>query len=172
MEGEREFEMIVELPQDVSVDFYKRFGRFLDEDLSQLRSLFCELLSLERVAFSLEIVAPEGVISDIEEYLNEHQYSTYCLLESFEKGDESNDYYPQELYDEFPNETIVWALTYVSTREEFVHLAELAEGLSCDVHEDCDPRAALRGLLYGYSIKNILGFIEQEEECDSNAQGR
>lgn len=172
MEGEREFDMNIELPQDISDDFFERFGCFLDEDLSQIRSYFSELLSFKRAAFSLEIAAPIRVISEIEKNLNEHQYSTYNQLDLVEKGDENKDYYPQGLFDEYPNEIMGATLLCVSYREEFIHLTELAgsDSLSGDVHIDCDSRHALRGLLYGYDIKNIVGFIEQDRQCDSSAQ--
>lgn len=174
MEGEVEYDMSVELPQDISDDFFERFGNFLDEDLNQIESYFSELLSMKRAAFSLEIAAPIGVISEIEKYLNEHQYSTYNQVDLVEKGDENRDYYPQELFDEYPNEIMGATLLYVSYREEFIHLARVAENvpLSCSIHNGCDPRAALRGLLYGYDINNIVGFIEQDEQCDSSAQRR
>ena len=163
MEGEIEYDMSIELPQDISDDFFERFKGFLDEDLDQIRSYFSELLSFKRATFSLEIAAPIEVISEIEKYLNEYQYLTYNQVHFVEKGDENIDHYPQELFDEYPNETMGAALLYVSHREEFIHLAELVESvpLACDIHNGCDPRAALRGLLYGYDIKNIIGFIEQ-----------
>ncbi len=163
MEGEMEYDMDVELPQDISDDFFEKFKLFLDEDLNQIKSYFSELLSFKRATFSLEIAAPIKVISEIEKYLVEHQYSTYNQVDFVERGDENIDCFPQEMFDEYPNEIMGATLLYVSFKEEFIHLAELVENvpLSCDIHDGCDPRGALRGLLYGYNIKNIIGFIEQ-----------
>lgn len=172
MEGEMEYDMNIELPQDISDDFFERFKGFLDEDLDQIRSYFSELLSFKRAAFSLEIAAPIRVISEIEKYLVEHQYLTYNQVDFVERGDENIDYFPQEMFDEYPNEIMGATLLYVSYREEFIHLAGLVESvpLSCHIHDGCDPRAGLRGLLYGYDIKNIIGFIEQTN--DNSAQSR
>lgn len=163
MEGEVVFDVSIELPKDISDDFSERFEGFLDEDSNQIRSYFSELLSFKRAAFSLEIAAPIRVMSEIVKYLDECQYLTYNQLDFVERGDENIDYYPQELFDEYPNEIMGASLLYVSLREEFIHLAKLIENvpLSCHAHDCCDPRAALRGLLYGYSVKSIIGFIEQ-----------
>jgi hypothetical protein len=164
IEGEAEFDLNIELPQDLSDDFFEKFKGFLDEELNQIKSYFSQLLSFKRAAFSLEIAAPIRVLYEIEKYLDEYQYLTYNQVDLVEKGDENKDLYPQELFDEYPTEIMGATLLYVSLREEFIHLAELVENvpLSCDIHDDCSPRAALRGLLYGYDIKNIVGFIEQE----------
>ena len=70
---------------------------------------------------------------------------------------------PQELFDENPSDILVATVIYISLRKEFIHLAEIAEKspLCCGLHEDCDPKSALKGLLFGYQVKNIIGFIAQ-----------
>ena len=90
-------------------------------------------------------------------------YKQWCRLEPGSAIPEDDKETAQELFDEYPNEIMGATLLYVSLREEFIHLAELVENvpLSCHYHDRCDPRAALRGLLYGYDIRSIIGFIEQ-----------
>ena len=163
MEGEYKFDIEINLPKDISEDFYQEYGEFIDESLKQIQSYFSELLSLNRYIFSLEIAAPMKVLYEIERYLNNYQYLTYNQIDLAEEGDENKDFIPQELFEKHPDEFIGVSILYISFREEFIHLAKLIENFpfSCDEHEICDTRAMLRGLLYGYNIKNIIGFIEQ-----------
>ena len=164
MEGEMRFDKVIPLPEDISKEFHNNFKEFLDEGKESIYSYFKELLTFKRCVFSLEIGAPVRVIHEIDKFLQKNGYITYNDIDIVEKGDENKDYFPQELFEKYPNEIMGATLLYISYRDEFIHLAKLAENapLSCNVHENCYPRAALRGLLYGYSIQNIINFIEQE----------
>ncbi len=163
MNGENEFNIEINPPKDISDLFYNKFYEFLDEDMEQIKSYFSELLLFKRSVFSLEIAAPIKVIHEIEKFLNDNRYLTYNQFDFVTKGDENIDFFPQDLFDKYPNEIMGATVLYISLRNEFIHLAELVENipLSCDLHKGCDPRAALKGLLLGYQIKNIIGFIEQ-----------
>lgn len=166
MEGEIISSPKLELPQNVSISLYDKFKEFLDEDLEQIKSYFNELLTYKRAVISLEIAAPISVLYEIEKYLNENQYLTYNQINFVTKGDENKEFFPQELFDKYPDKIMGSTILFISYRNEFIHLAELVENvpLSCDIHEDCDPRAALRGLIYGYHINNIIGFIQQNSQ--------
>jgi hypothetical protein len=69
LEGEREFDLSIKLPQDISVDFFERFGNFLRADLNEVKAYFSELLSFKRATFKLVMHAPMRVISEIEKHL-------------------------------------------------------------------------------------------------------
>jgi len=68
-----------------------------------------------------------------------------------------------ELFNEFPNEIMGASLIYISLRPEFIHIARIIENFptGCFEHNNCDTRAAVKGLLLGYNVKNIIGFIQQ-----------
>ena len=163
MEGEVYFSQTIKAPKDVSEDFFDRFGEFLDETKSQIKSCFSELLSFKRAVFSLEIAAPIKQLHEIERFLKKHGYQTWNKIDGVEKNDENREFFPQELFNRYPNEIMGASLLFISCRTEFIYLAKLAEHISCSIPERGDPRAAFRGLLYGYCIQNIIGFIEQKK---------
>jgi hypothetical protein len=165
MEGEVNFHNEILVPEDISNELYDKFKEFFDENQKNFNSYFCELLSFKRCAFSLEIAAPIKVIHEIDKFLKQNGYITYNDINFVEKGDENMDVFPQDLFEKYPNEVMGATSLYISYRHEFVHLAKIVENvpLECDQHEQCDPRAALKGLLYGYSIPNIINFIDQDD---------
>ena len=163
MEGERKFRMNFKLPEDISEIFYKKYNEFLSENKDQIKFYFSELLEMKRPLFSIELAAPIKIIQDMENLLIEKRYHIYNKIKLFHEEDKNYENYPQEVFDKYPNEVIVNSIIYISLRSEFIHLAELVENttFSCDIHDICDARATLKGLIHGYQIKNIIGFIEQ-----------
>ena len=165
MEHERVFTQIPPVPQDISQDLLDHYREILGIEERSLRNLFQELLSFKRAVFSFEICGPVETLYEIDRYLKDNDYLTYCQIEHVEEGDENCEYLPEDLFSRYPGKTLGAALICISLREEFIHLIKMAEEypLACNDHEICDPRAALRGLLYGYALKNIIGFIEEDE---------
>jgi hypothetical protein len=162
MEGERTFDNPITLPKDISVDFYNKFQKFIDEDLHNVQNYFKELLTFKRSLFSIEIGAPIKILNDIEIFLRQHGYIVYNQIDIVHR-DENDDFIDQNLFNEYPNEQIGATMIYVSYRNEFIHIAKILENIpfSCIEHEDCEPYHTLKGLLHGYSIPNIINFIDK-----------
>ena len=49
---------------------------------------------------------------------------------------------------------------YISLHEAFIEVADLIEGMRWS----SDLRDALYGLLFGYSVRNIIGYLEQPDK--------
>ena len=100
----------------------------------------------------------------MEKYLKKNGYFVWNDIEFVEKGDEKEEFFPQELFDQHPDEPMIACMMFVSYREDFVHVAQIVESsiYFCADHDNCDPRGILRGLLYGYGVWNIIGFMEQQ----------
>ena len=160
--AERDFNNPIPMPKDISEDFYERFNRFLNDSADDIRGYFNELLTFKRCAFSLEFGCPARIAQEMEKFLKENRYFVWNDMEFVEKGDENEEYFDQELFDQYPDEPMVACMMFVSYREDFVHVAQIVENsiYFCADHDNCDPRGILRGLLYGYGVENIVGFFE------------
>ena len=162
--AEKQFDTQCPMPKDISEGFYERFNRFLDDSADDIKGYFREMLTFKRCVFSLEFGRTVRIAKLMERYLKENGYFVWNDLEFVEKGDENEELFPQELFDEYPDESMVACMMFVSYREDFVHVAQIVENsiYFCGDHDNCDPRGILRGLLYGYGVRNIVGFVEQQ----------
>ena len=148
MEGEREFTNVVRVPDDVSDGLFHILSGFTDEDRNSVANYFSELRSFKRAGFKIEIAAPIVAIHQAEAMLTNADYSIFVSMD-FDLFDEDR----LELMKDYPEDQIVSACLYVSLHDEFIEVAKL---IDVGIHPQ-----VLSGLLYGYKIQNIIGFLDQ-----------
>ena len=148
MEGEREFDIKIQIPTDVSKELFELTADFISENDKEVSNLFNELLTFKRAAFMIEIASPIRVVAAVDELLLGAGYQVFISMD-FEPVDEIKN----DLEKEYPDEVIIAAAVYVSVHEAFLEVARMADaGVMYP---------ALSGLLFGYQVKNIIGFLEQ-----------
>ena len=159
--AERHFDIVIPMPKDISKGFYQRFNAFLDYSEDDIKRYFNELLTFKRCVFSMEFGCPARIAQQMEKYLKENGYFVWNDMEFVEKGDENEEYFPQELFDQYPDEPIVACMMFVSYREDFVHVAQIVENsiYFCGDHDNCDPRGILRGCSMGMGFGISLGLL-------------
>ncbi len=151
MEGEREFNIKIEIPTDVSKELNELTADFISENDKEVSNLFNELLSIKRAAFMIEIASPIRVVKAVDELLRGAGYQVFISMD-FEPVDEIKN----DLEKEYPDDVIIAAAVYVSLHEAFIEIARLADaGVMYPV---------LSGLMFGYRVKNIIGFLEQKRD--------
>lgn len=172
MQAEVEFDVNESSVPNVSSEFYQMVNEFIDETEEEIRTFFDELFTYQRPAFMVEIGAPVSVLIDLELFMQKKGYFIYDEIQIVEKGDENKEYLDQELFEKYPGQQIGASTLFVTLRPEFMHLAKISETIpwGCGEHFPpvCDPRAALRGLLFGYNVKNIIGFVSRP--CEERMQ--
>ncbi len=153
MEGEGESPIQIELPKDVSDEFYEIVKDCDVGDIEEISNYFKELLSLERAACMVEIHGPIEVAHKAEYLLRENGYHVYSSM-----------YFGLDFDDGFkaqtPGNPEPMISMYISLHEAFIEVAYLIEGMRWSI----DLRDALYGLLFGYSVKNIIGYLEQPDK--------
>jgi hypothetical protein len=148
VEGEREFDIAIQFPEDISSPVYEILGDYISENAESTTNYFHELLELKRAAFMIEIAAPIEIIHQAESLLTAAGYHTLLSL-GFDVCDEIID----DLNKKYPDDIIVAASLYVSLHEGFIEVARLLDaGIIYPI---------ISGLLYRYKVKNIIGFVEQ-----------
>ena len=149
MEGEREFDIDIRLPEDLSSPLYEILGDYISENAESTANYFHELLELERAAFMIEIAAPIEILHQAEKLLMAAGYNTLLSM-GFDVCDDIID----DLKQRYPDDIIVAAALYVSLHEGFIEVARLIDsGILYPL---------ISGLLYRYKVKNIIGFVDQE----------
>lgn len=148
MEGEIEFEGPVDIAGDVSNDFHDIAGEFISDYEEQVSNLFTELLEMRRTVLIIEVASPIRIVKGVDDLLRNAGYEVFVSMD-FEPVDELK----VELEEKYPDKVIVAAAVYVSLHEAFLDVARLADAGVC--------YQALCGLMFGYRVKNIIGFIGQ-----------
>jgi hypothetical protein len=148
MEGEKEFLLDIEIPENITLEFYQIFEEDEVEEEEEIRNLFDELLSLKRAACMIEVHAPIEKVHRAEYLLREKGYivlsSVYFGLD-FEDGFKSQE----------PGHPEPLTSMYISLHPGFIEVARLIEAGICG--------DALCGLLFGYDTKNIIGYFDQPD---------
>jgi len=148
MEGEVEFHDPVHIPANVSEDLLQLASEFISDYEEQVSNLFTELLEMRRAVLMIEVASPIRTVKGLDDLLRTAGYEVFISMD-FEPVDEVNE----ELEEKYPDEVIVAAAVYVSLHEAFLDVARLADAGVC-YQVSC-------GLLFGYRVKNIIGFIGQ-----------
>ena len=148
MEGECDFDLKMEIPENLSIQLYQVCGEFISENEESINILFEELLQLERAAFMVEIAAPIKIIYQVETLLIDAGYQTLLSI-----GFDVCEDIKFDLQQKYPHDIIVAACVYISLHDCFIKVAELlVAGIQYPT---------ISGLLFGYQVKNIIGFNEQ-----------
>ena len=148
MEGEKEFPLEIEIPENVALEFHQLFSEDRVEEKEVVLNLFDELLSLKRAACMIEVHAPIEEVHRAEYLLREkgyHVLGSVCFGLEYEDGFKSQE----------PGNPEPMTSMYISLHPNFIEVAELIEAGIC--------HAALSGLLFGFETKNIIGYFEQPD---------
>lgn len=148
LEGEAVFPLGQDIPDDVSHEVCEILSEYDSESDEEIMTYFRELLSFQRAVFMLEIEAPIDVVHRLEYYLREKGYEVV-----------SHVYFGLDIPDVFqeakPGDADASTSVYVSLHRGFIDLADLAiAGIGGD---------ALNGLMFGYSVSNIIGCMNQPD---------
>jgi len=148
MEGEKEFLLEIEMPENVALEFHQLFDEEEVEERKVVLNLFDELLSLKRAACMIEVFAPIEKVHRAEYMLREKGY--HVLSSVYFGLDIEDGFKSQE-----PGQPDPMTSMYISLHPDFIEVAELIEAGVC--------RDALCGLLFGFRVKNIIGYFDQPD---------
>ena len=148
MEGEKEFPLEIEIPENIALDFYQIFEEDEVEEEEEVMNLFGELLSLKRAACMIEVYSPIEKVHRAEYLL---RGKGYHVLSSVYFGLDSEDGFKSQE----PGHPDPLTSMYISLHPDFIEVAKLIEAGVC--------RDALCGLLFGFQVKNIIGYFDQPD---------
>ena len=148
MLGERTFDEPIDLPPDVTEGLWKIVGEYVEEGKDDLKDYFKELRTFQRAVFMIEVTAPLSKIHEAEYFLHESGYFVYNHMDfglSYEAVRKKST----------PGEPVPSGDLYISLRPQFAGIAAVATtGFGGD---------ALFGLLFGYSVKNIISYLDMPD---------